>query len=105
MSKCNIDYKDKVDWIEFLVSNLSRKYNGLVVEHRKAQTSDDTSEYLCFINKAVDFYWHVRYEPVELIDNLKNDYDGALEQICYNLELSWKEHCRKLLYGEEVLTN
>ena len=53
----------------------------------------------------VNFYWYVRYEPTELIDNLKNDYDDAFEQICYNLELAWDEHCRKLLYGEEVLTN
>lgn len=100
-----MDYKDKVDWIEFLISDLSRKYNGLIVKHSKSQMPDETSEYLCFINEVVGFYWYVRYESAELIDNLKNDYDNVLEQICYNLELAWKEHCRKLLYGEEVLTN
>lgn len=105
MSKYNIDYKDKVDWVAFLIGDLSRKYCGLIIEHRKAQMFDSTGEYLCFSNEIANFYWSVRYEPVELIDNLKNDYDDALEQICYNLELAWNEHCRKLLYGEEVLTN
>lgn len=105
MSKCDIDYKDKVDWVEFLIGDLRRTYSGLVVEHRKAQMSDDTSEYLYFSNETANFYWYIRYEPAELIDNLKNDYDDALEQICYNLELAWKEHCRKLLYDEETLTN
>lgn len=105
MSKCDLDYKDVANWVEFLINDLSRKYEGLTIEHRKPQMTDDTNEYLCFINKKVDFYWYVRYEPAELIDSLKNDYDDALEQICYNLEVVWKEHCRKLLYGEEVLTN
>lgn len=105
MSECNIDYKDKVDWVTFLIGDLSRKYSGLIIEHRKPQMSDSASEYLCFSNETVNFYWHVRYEPTELINNLKNDYDDALEQICYNLEVVWNEHCRKLLYGEEVLTN
>ena len=105
MSECNIDYKDKVDWVTFLISDLSRKYSGLIIKHRKAQMSDSTSEYLCFSNEMANFYWYVRYEPTELIDNLKNDYNDALEQICYNLEVVWNEHCRKLLYGEEVLTN
>ena len=105
MSECNIDYKDKVDWVTFLISDLSRKYSGLIIERRKAQMSDSTSEYLCFSKGVVNFYWHVRYEPIELIYNLKNDYDDAFEQTCYNLEVVWNEHCRKLLYGEEVLTN
>ena len=105
MSKCDIDYKDKVAWIALLIGDLSRKYSGLIIEHRKPQMSDSTSEYLCFSKGVVNFYWYVRYEPTELIDNLKNDYNDALEQICYNLELAWNEHCRKLLYGEEVLTN
>ena len=105
MSEGNIDYKDKVDWVEFFISDLSRKYSGLIIERRKAQMPDSASEYLCFSNEMANFYWYVEYKPVVLIDNLKNDYDDALEQICYNLEVVWNEHCRKLLYGEEVLTN
>ena len=105
MSKCDIGYKDKVAWIALLIGDLSRKYSGLIIEHRKPQMSDSTSEYLCFSKEVVNFYWYVRYEPIELIYNLKNDYDDAFEQIRYNLELAWDEHCRKLLYGEEVLTN
>lgn len=105
MSECDIDYKDKVDWVEFFISDLSRKYSGLIIEHRKAQMPNSTNEYLCFSNEMANFYWYVKYRPVELIDSLKNDYDDTLEQICYNLEVAWKKHCRKLLYGEEVLTN
>ena len=105
MSKCDRDYKDNVSWSALLIGDLSRKYSGLIIEHRKPQMSDSASEYLCFSNETVNFYWYIRYEPIELIYNLKNDYDDAFEQICYNLELAWDEHCRKLLYGEEVLTN
>jgi len=39
------------------------------------------------------------------IYKLADDYIGTLDKICHNLELAWKEHCRKLLYAEEILTN
>ena len=35
MSKCDINYKDKVAWIALLIGDLSRKYSGLIIEHRK----------------------------------------------------------------------
>lgn len=92
------------NWIDLLVKDLSKKYT-LTIERREDDPPYTTDKYLCFSNRKVDFYWFIKYDPNVLNRDLEEYYDGTFEQICYNLELAWNEHCRKLLYGEEVLTN
>lgn len=95
---------DKYNWIDTLINGLNRKYN-LAIEKREDDPPYTIDKYLCFSNRKVDFYWFIKYDPNVLNRELTENYTGTFDKICYNLELAWNEHCRKLLYGEEGLTN
>lgn len=92
------------NWIDLLVKDLNKKY-AFTIERREDDPPYTADKYLCFSNRKVDFYWFIKYDPNVLNRELEEYYDGTFDKICYNLELAWNEHCRKLLYSEEVLTN